>query len=390
MRTEVFRKNRTQVTTLLLAGLGFSCGNLSGPNQPEKPGACTANGQPLDAAVRQPKLDAAIAYDGDGGIVSRKRAILVSVDGLGAYYVRDQLAAGKLPNFAKLQQAGAATLNARADYEHTVTLPNHTSMLTGRPVSEDEALPNTTYHGWTINGTVPSSTTLHNSGNPNLTYIASVFDVVHDHGFSTCLYSGKPKFAVFANSYNTKNGAPDEVDEDDGCNKVDRVSIVEDTETLIGMAEGDLGGGVCDFAFIHIADPDRQGHSIGWGSETWLATLDQVDDWIGRIAAFADPKKTDHPFFLVVTADHGGFETQHADKTLPLDYTIPFYVVGAGIPANTDLYSLAGPDRADPGNARIRFSAPRQPVRNADAANTITWLLGLPPVPGSFMRDLLK
>jgi hypothetical protein len=29
-------------------------------------------------------------------------------------------------------------------------------------------------------------------------------------------------------------------------------------------------------------------------------------------------------------------------------------------------------------------------VRNADATNLMTHLLGLPPVPGSFMRDLLK
>ena len=375
---------------LLLAGLGFSCGNLHGPNQSRRPGACTSYGKGLDAGTRIPKLDASPAGDTDGGLAKKKRAILVSVDGLGAYYVRQQLAAGKLPHFANLRRSGASTLNARADYEYTVTLPNHTSMLTGRPVSADEALPNTTHHGWTINSDVSSSTTLHNSGNPNLTYIASVFDVVHDHGFSTCMYSGKSKFSLFANSYNAKNGAPDKVGEDEGCNKLDRVAIVENTDTLIGMAEADLGGGACDLAFIHISDTDWKGHNLGWGSDGWLTMLDQVDEWIGRIAAFADPKKTDNPFFLLVTADHGGYGTQHADNTLPLDYTIPFYMVGPGIPANADLYTLVGPGRGDPGDARIRYSAPVQPVRNADAANTITSLLGLPPVPGSFMRDLLK
>jgi len=79
----------------------------------------------------------------------------------------------------------------------------------------------------------------------------------------------------------------------------------------------------------------------------------------------------------------------HSDATSPFDYTVPFYVVGAGIPAYTDLYRFTGSRRADPGDARPRYAEPVQPVRNGDAANAITALLGLPTVPGSFMHDLL-
>jgi hypothetical protein len=91
---------------------------------------------------------------------------------------------------------------------------------------------------------------------------------------------------------------------------------------------------------------------------------------------------------LVVTADHGGEGAGHSDHTVAANYTIPFFVVGPGIPGDTDLYRLSG--RTDPGIERVRYSNPYQPVRNADAANVMTHLLGLPPVPGSFMRDLLK
>jgi hypothetical protein len=327
--------------------------------------------------------------DSNGGAAPRSRAILVSVDGLGAYYLRQQLDQGNLPNFAALKRNGLSTLNARSDYDYTVTLPNHVTMLTGRPVAADPALPNTTQHGWTINGDVPPSVTLHNAGNPNLFYIASIFDVVHDHGLSTCLYSGKSKFSLFANSYNGKNGAPDRVGEDDGRNKIDRVVILDAaTEMLVATLEGDLAGGVCDFAFLHIADPDSTGHGSGWGSATWLSTLDQVDAWLGRLAAYTDPSKTKDPFFLVVTADHGGEGYDHSNSTLPIDYTIPFFIVGPGIPAGADLYERSG--RTDPADTRPRYSEPRQPVRNADAADLIARLLGLPPVPGAFMRDLLR
>lgn len=332
------------------------------------------------------------AADGVGGDGEpRARAILVSVDGLGAYYLRQQLSQGTLPNFAALARAGASTLNARADYAYTVTLPNHTSMITGLPVSADPALPNTAYHGWTSNAQVPSTMTLHNAGNPNLAYVTSVFDVVHDHGGSTCLYSGKAKFSLFANSYNGRNGAPDGVPPDDGRNKIDRVSILDlDTESLIASVEADLSGSVCDFAFVHIADPDSIGHGSGWGSDAWLVALRSVDAWLGRLAVFVDPRRTPEPFYLIVTADHGGEGYDHGDASKAIDYTIPFFLAGPGIPGNTDLYALAGPDRADPGVTRPRYSEPLQPVRNADAANLITHLMGLPAVPGSFMHDLLR
>jgi hypothetical protein len=376
------------------ASIGLACGNLSEPCKGSQSGACVSQpdaGRPSTSSSRRDGSVVDLSFQYDGGTQPKPHAILVSVDGLGAYYIRQQLGQGKLPNFAALARAGASTLNARADYEYTLTLPNHTSMITGRPVSADDDLPNTTYHGWTINSDVDYFTTLHNSGNPNLHYIASVFDVAHDHGLSTCLYSGKTKFMLFANSYNAVNGAPDTEGEDNGRGKLDRVVITENrTDLLIDTALGDLAGGACDVAFIHIADMDWVGHDQGWGSDAWLSTLDTVDEWIGRIARFADAQETSEPYALVVTADHGGVDYDHSDATLPIDYAIPFYIISRDVPPDTNLYALTGPKRADPGAARPRYSAPLQPVRNADAANVVTALLGLPPVPGSFMRDLLK
>jgi hypothetical protein len=57
-------------------------------------------------------------------------------------------------------------------------------------------------------------------------------------------------------------------------------------------------------------------------------------------------------------------------------------VWGAGVADGADLYAL-NTDRAAPGTGRPAYSATRQPIRNAEAANLVTELLGLPAVPGS-------
>ncbi|HEY5961352.1 MAG TPA: alkaline phosphatase family protein [Polyangiaceae bacterium] len=319
------------------------------------------------------------------------RAILVSVDGLGGKYLEERFAKGDLPGFTELRRTGSSTLNARADYDFTITLPNHTSMLTGRPVARDPDLPANVHHGWTINGIVDATYTLHNSGNPALAYVASVFDITHDRGMKTCMYAGKLKFAVYSNSYDATNGAPDTVGVDNGRNKIDRVVLLEgNTEQLISTAEADIAGGSCDFAFIHIADLDTPlGHGLGWGSEAWSEGLARVDAWIARLVKFTSKKDPGTAAALVVTADHGGQGSSHGDSSEIWNYQIPFFAVGPGYVPNTDLYSIASSKRRDPGLVRPRYSVTLQPVRNADAANVLLAMLGLPPVPGSYMRDLL-
>jgi len=318
-----------------------------------------------------------------------KHAILISVDGLGAGYVAQLLSQRRLPNIAALAVWGASTLRARPDYDYTETLPDHTSMITGRPVAAVPGLPNDVYHGYVKNGMPGPDETLHNSGNPNLAYVASVFDVAHDAGLKTCLYSGKPKFVLFAQSYSATAGAPDVTGADNGQNKIDRCSIVEqNTAALVAMAAADMAAGLCDFVFFHVADTDFLGHSVGWGSPEWLNFLDTVDAWVGTLAKFTALTQPE-PWALVLTADHGGSGYSHIDPTVLDDYRIPFFVVGPNVKADTDLYEFVGKNRRDPGLERPDYTAAPQPIRNGDAANTILRMLGLPSVPGSLMKDLL-
>jgi hypothetical protein len=303
--------------------------------------------------------------------------IHISVDGLRPDAVT-ALGPSNLPNFYRLRTQGAFTDNARADYDYTITLPDHTTELTGRGVLGP------TGHNWTDNtDPEPGQTLASNKGS----YIAGVFDVAHDNGLSTGEYASKSKFSLFATSWDAINGAPDVTGPDNGRNKIDVYVNDGDTSELVDTFVANMSDQPLNYAFIHLADPDSAGHNSSWditpGSE-YSDAVKTVDDRLGTIFALIDgnPQLTGHTA-IVLTADHGGAGDGHSDPEVPEDYTIPFYVWGPGVMSGADLYALNPATRLNPGTDRPDYSASPQPIRNGEAANVSLKLLGLGPVPGS-------
>ena len=315
--------------------------------------------------------------------------IQISVDGLSALLFQPQLVATpeRYPNFDRLRREGSSTFNARCDYFESVTLPNHVSMITGRPVLQPAGQAPTVHHGCTFNYSVPGWT-IHNQGNPNLSYIASVFDVVHDHGLTTALYAGKSKLAILGTSYDAVNGAVDEVGDDNGRNKVDIMLVTEaDSVALLDDMVERLSNAPPHYTFLHLGEPDAAGHAYGWGSDAWFQSLAAVDCHIGRLlnAITASATLSNHTV-IILTADHGGSpDWGHGLPYEPLDYTIPFFVWGPGWTAGADLYDLLSSNRGDPGVSYVDYNAIPQPLHNGDAPNLALSVLGLPAIPGSFM-----
>ena len=129
--------------------------------------------------------------------------IQISVDGLGSSYLQTLIGENRLPNFKRLQAEGAWTHNARTDFDYTVTLPNHTCMVTGRPVKDKAGDPAAIAgHNWTIN-IDPGDKTIHGNRQD---YVPSTFDVVHDNGLRTSLFASKSKFVVYDQSYDARSG----------------------------------------------------------------------------------------------------------------------------------------------------------------------------------------
>src|SRR5688572_7462226 len=64
------------------------------------------------------------------------KVVVVTLDGLGSHVVR-RLGPDGMPTLHRLMAEGASTLNARTARELTLTLPNHTGIVTGRRVDAD-------------------------------------------------------------------------------------------------------------------------------------------------------------------------------------------------------------------------------------------------------------
>lgn len=304
--------------------------------------------------------------------------ITVSMDGAGAGYLQSLMEEGKLPALQQLMNQGACTTNARADYSITVTLPNHATMLTSRPITGDGG------HAWISNTSPSKGTTLHSNKGE---YVASAFDVAHDNGRRTGLWTTKSKFALFAISYDAEHGAFDTIGTDNGRNKVDVFCRAKKATALTDNFIELMATNPCHYSFIHFGDTDSAGHEFGWGSKDYRSALIAQDTCVGRIMQLM----TNHPAMknhstLIITADHGGTGIGHGDSTDPLNYTIPFCVWGAGVSPG-DLYTLNAGIRALSGSERPDYSALPQPVRNGDAGNLGLSLLGLGPIPNSSINN---
>ena len=307
-----------------------------------------------------------------------RHVIHISVDGLRSDAVTR--ATSKLvPNLYRFRTEGTYTDNARTDYDYSNTLPNHTSQLTGRRVTGAQG------HNWTKNSDPSAGETLHSNKGE---YVASVFDVAHDHGLSTALYTSKSKFVVFDQSYNEVNGAADVVGEDNGRDKIDRFIFDSDTESLVDRFVKAMSDNPVDYAFIHLRDPDTAGHSRSWSlrrGSTYMDAVEKVDRLISRIFEMVEstPDLAGNTV-IILTADHGGGGNwhNHGSADHAENYTIPFYVWGAGV-ESTELYGLNSATRRHPGMSNPGYDAALQPIRNADAANLSLSHLGLPAVPGS-------
>ncbi|MEZ0579860.1 alkaline phosphatase family protein [Nocardioides sp. MH1] len=278
------------------------------------------------------------------------RVVVISVDGLGSQWVTRSTT----PTIADLLDEGAGTLNARTEVEKTVTLPNHTGMVTGVRVDAAQG-----GHGVTWNHTSTRSVAPGTS---------SVFSTIYDAGGTSSVFAGKDKFEMWGRAW---------------PGTIDPLDIDEDQPALVDAAIGELRSGDDDLVFLHLAGPDSAGHAQGWGSPSYLDAVERADADISRVvSAIGADDALAGEVVVIVTADHGGLpgRREHADRTRPEDYTIPFVVWGPGI-AHGDLYAL-NPDYRDPGTQQPGYDG-AQPVRNGDVANVVTDLLGLDAVDGS-------
>ena len=256
--------------------------------------------------------------------------IHISVDGLSSNLLLTRIDTPGYENLKRFVDEGATTYNARIDYTQPWTNPNHATMITGRPAEQPAGQPNTVHHGFLDNGEPDPSWTFHGPPpcgspshcNPNVSYIASIFDIAHDNGLVTALYASKSKFVIIERSYDSDSGAPDTTGPDDGTDKIDFYVNKESGSPLDGSEMHadflvDMAASRFNYTFLHYRDPDSAGHDFGWGSTGWDTSVKNVDDYLGEIFDLieTDPLLSGRTA-IILTADHGGQGSGHSDPTI--------------------------------------------------------------------------
>lgn len=255
-----------------------------------------------------------------------KHVLLISIDGL-----RPDLALrANMPTLRGMLRDGSYTFWARTT-DVSITLPSHTSMVTGVPPSK---------HGVTWNDDSPRN------GN-RYPMVPTVMELASRAGYVTALVAGKSKFVALA-----KPGVLN-------CSFVPDSEVVSN-EVVVAHTEECIARYKPDLLFVHLPDVDSAGHESGWGSPEQIAALEKTDGALARIFEALKRAGMQPSTVVILSADHGGAALSHGPNDVR-SQEIPWIIDGPGVRQGYDLSRTEGLS-----------------VHTEDSAATILYLLGLP------------
>lgn len=247
------------------------------------------------------------------------------------------IAKADMPIFKEMAGQGAHTWEAYTIVP-SLTLPSHTSMLTGVGIQKHQI-------DW--NNYQPER---------GKVKVPTIFSLAKDEGITTAMFVAKEKFQHL--------NIP---------GSVDLFVYPKDDETCASVARhfaeqvGTLKPGLC---FIHFGDPDVKGHEFGVGSPEKMKAYAETDKALKVLRDAVEKAGMADSSVFILTADHGCHDTKDANgitrdthgSSSPEDVTIPWVAWGKGVK---------------------RGKVITAPVVQYDTAATALWLLGL-PIPAGF------
>jgi len=199
--------------------------------------------------------------------------LVVSIDGLAPRHVTR----ATMPALTTLALEGASCFTSRTVTPPT-TLPVHTSMLRGVDPST---------HGLYSNTPAPLRTDA-----------PSFLQAARGAGRSTAIFiNWLPLDAVIEREAAGQRFVIDggyDPDEDRRC---------------VDAAVAAVADGCCDVVFVYLVRPDLAGHACGWDSAEYADAVVRSDTELARLLEAAGPEAA-----VLVTTDHGGLGTGHADE----------------------------------------------------------------------------
>lgn len=253
-----------------------------------------------------------------------ERVLIISVDGLRP----DVMLRAKTPVLRSLMEAGSFSMWARTT-EASVTLPSHTSMITG--VKPER-------HGVDWNGDLKPE-------EQKYPKVPTILDLARKAGLSTALVAGKSKFIALA-----REGTVDHV-QINGSGSDSAVSIAagkiirEDRPHVM---------------VVHFPGADGVGHGIGWGTPEQLAKIERIDALLGDVMQALSDAGVRERTLILISADHGGAGRNHGPNDVRSRH-IPWIAVGPGVRQGYDLTN--------------QFDLT---INTEDTFATACWMLGMP------------
>jgi predicted AlkP superfamily pyrophosphatase or phosphodiesterase len=274
-----------------------------------------------------PQAHAQTTAPSAGASPRAQRALIISVDGMRP----DVMLRAKTPVLRSLMEQGTFTMWARTT-AMSITLPSHTSMLTG--VTPER-------HGVDWNGDLKPDEQRY----PKL---PTLLDRARAAGFTTALAAGKTKFIALA-----REGT------------VDHTHIISGSDQAVAVwSAKTIHEQKPQVMFVHFPGADGTGHGVGWGTPQQLERIDRIDGMIGELmTALADAGVREQTL-VIISADHGGAGRNHGPDD-PRSRHIPWIAVGPGVRKGYDLTNY--PDLV---------------VNTEDTFATACWMLGIPIEPG--------
>lgn len=231
--------------------------------------------------------------------VVASRVLIISIDGLRP----DVALRADMPHLRSLIARGSFTFWANTT-DVAITLPSHTSMLTG--VTPEK-------HGIHYNDDKPEN-------KPEHPLVPTLFDLAKKQGHTTACCAGKSKFRAF---------------ETPGALDWKFIKEADDAE-VASAAAAIIHEHKPEVMFVHFPDCDRVGHAVGWGTPEQVASLGQTDHLLGEVLAALDDEHVTDSTLIILTADHGGNGRTHGGID-PRSRHIPWIAAGPGVKQNYDL-----------------------------------------------------
>lgn len=237
-----------------------------------------------------------------------------------------------LPTLHQMASEGARTWEAYTIVP-SLTLPSHTSMLTGVGIQK---------HQIRWNDYQPTN---------GFVKVPTVFSLAKARGLKTAMFVGKEKFKHLE--------LPGTID------MLVWPQPDDDAKSVAKAFAAEFGKSKPNLTFIHFRDPDTVGHATGAYSPEKVQALKDCDEALTTIKEAVAAAGVLEQSVFILTADHGAHDTKNKEgKTVgthgdarPEDVLIPWVAWGKGVKKDFTITA---------------------PVLQYDTAATALWLLKVP------------